>query len=376
DFVEGDVEDGAAGLAQVVVWDVGSDADNFVDRVIGTAFKGAADGVLAGEEGLDEGFVDDGGSRRGVFRAKVAAGNEGDLHRREPARRNVQQPGRSRAGRRAVDGDVAVYADAPEKRPARDGDRVDAGGGTKRLGSLIPDYGELAFAGDGFQQEQTVGGETEGAVLQALEGCDEERREKEDEETESDLKSDGSPHETAWRVRILTTFERGDGPDGGGTESRKQTKQYNDQENEPEAEEKHTPVGGKGEARRVVGRIDEAEHKGRRPRSKECAKDGSQEGEQRALSQDELDEATTAGADRDAESHLMGAGGGLGGHHVGDVDAGDEQNESDHETEDAELPAIVFLQLGDAGAGGMEDKLLIEIAVDGGLGLAAEALGA
>src|ERR1700728_898682 len=263
DFVEGDVEDGAAGLAQVVVWDVGSDADNFVDRVIGTAFKGAADGVLAGEEGLDEGFVDDGGSRRGVFRAKVAAGNEGDLHRREPARRNVQQPGRSRAGRRAVDGDVAVYADAPEKRPARDGDRVDAGGGTKRLGSLIPDYGELAFAGDGFQQEQTVGGETEGAVLQALEGCDEERREKEDEETESDLKSDGSPHETAWRVRILTTFERGDGPDGGGTESRKQTKQYNDQENEPEAEEKHTPVGGKGEARRVVGRIDEAEHKGR-----------------------------------------------------------------------------------------------------------------
>jgi Domain of unknown function (DUF932) len=70
---------------------------------------------------------------------------------------------------------VAVYADAPEKWPARDGDRVDARGGTKRLGSLIPDDGELAFAGDGFQQEQTVGGETEGAVLQALEGCDEER---------------------------------------------------------------------------------------------------------------------------------------------------------------------------------------------------------
>src|SRR3984957_9080765 len=85
DFVEGDVEDGAAGFAQVVVWDVGSDADNFVDRLIGTAFKSTADGVLAGEEGLDEGFVDDGGSRRGVFRAEVAAGNEGDLHRREPA---------------------------------------------------------------------------------------------------------------------------------------------------------------------------------------------------------------------------------------------------------------------------------------------------
>ena len=63
DFGEGDVEDGAAGLAQVVVRDVGDDADDLVEGLIGTAFKGAADGVLAGEEGLDEGFVDDGGSR-------------------------------------------------------------------------------------------------------------------------------------------------------------------------------------------------------------------------------------------------------------------------------------------------------------------------
>ena len=208
-----------------MVRDVGGDADDLVEGLIGTAFKGAADGVLAGEEGLDEGFVDDGGSRRGVLRAKVAAGNEGDLHRREPARGNVQEKGGSRTGRRAVDGDVAVDLDAPEKGPARDGDRVDAGDGTERLGSLIPDDGELAFAGNGFKQEQTVGGETEGAVLQALEGCDEERRQKEDEETESDLKSDGSTHETAWRVRIFTTFEGGDGPDGRGTESRKQTKQ-------------------------------------------------------------------------------------------------------------------------------------------------------
>ena len=32
-------------------------------------------------------------------------------------------------------------------------------------------------------------------------------------------------HETAWRVRILTTFKGGDRPDGRGSESRKQTKQ-------------------------------------------------------------------------------------------------------------------------------------------------------
>jgi hypothetical protein len=98
---------------------------------------------------------------------------------------------------------------------------VDAGGGTERLGSLIPDDGELAFAGNGLEQEQTVGGETEGAILQALEGCDEERRQKEDEETESDLKSDGSTHETARRVRIFTTFEGDDRPDCRGAESRK-----------------------------------------------------------------------------------------------------------------------------------------------------------
>jgi hypothetical protein len=115
-------------------------------------------------------------------------------------------------------------------------------------------------------------------------------------------------------VRIFTTFEGGDGPDGRGTESRKQTKQKNDEENEPGAEEKHTPVGGKSEVRRVVGGIDEAEHKRRRPRRKECAKDGGKEREQRALAKDELDEAPTAGADRDSESHLLGASGGLGGH--------------------------------------------------------------
>ena len=201
---------------------------------------------------------------------------------------------------------------------------------------MIPHHGELAFAGNGFEQEQTVGGETERAVLQALEGCDEERRQKEDEAAESDLKSDGSAHETAWRVRIFTTFERGNGPDGRGTESRKQTKQKNDEENEAEGEEKYTPVRGKGEARWVLGRIDEAEHKGRRPCRKECAKYGGKEREQGALAQDELDEATTAGADRDSESHLLGAGSSLGGHHVGDVDAGDEQDEGGQQTENTE----------------------------------------
>jgi len=60
----------------------------------------------------------------------------------------------------------------------------------------------------------------------------------------------------------------------------------------------------------------------------------------------------------------LGAGGGLGGHHVGDVDAGDEQDESGQETKDAEVSAIVLLEIGDAGTGGIDDKLLIEKAVD------------
>ncbi len=112
---------------------------------------------------------------RGVLRAEVAAGEEGDLHGREPAGGDVQEEGGSGAGRRAVDGDVAVDADATEQGPARDGDRVDAGDGTERFGCLIPDDGKLAFAGNGFEQEQAVGGEAERAILQALEGCDEER---------------------------------------------------------------------------------------------------------------------------------------------------------------------------------------------------------
>jgi len=160
--------------------------------------KGTADGVLSGEVGPDEGFVDDGGSRRNVLRGKVAARIERDLHRREPARGDVQEPGGSRTGRRAVDGDVAVDHNVPEQRPARDGDRLDARGGTECLGSLVPDDGKLTLAGNGFEQKQAVGGETEGAVFKALEGRDKERRQKENEDAESDLKRDGSAHETVW----------------------------------------------------------------------------------------------------------------------------------------------------------------------------------
>ncbi len=108
-----------------------------------------------------------------------------------------------------------------------------------------------------------------------------------------------------------------------------------------------------GRARRAgsSGGLTRLSTKGADHAAKNCAKDGSEKGEQRALGQDELDESTTAGADRDAESHLMGAGGGLRGHHVGDVDAGDEQDESGQKTEDAEVSAIVLLELGDAGPG-------------------------
>ncbi len=56
DFVKGDVEDGETGLAEVVIWDVRGDTDDLVDGLIGAAFKGASDGVFAGEEGLGERF--------------------------------------------------------------------------------------------------------------------------------------------------------------------------------------------------------------------------------------------------------------------------------------------------------------------------------
>lgn len=159
ELVEGNVKDGGAGLAQVAVGDVAGDSDDFVERLVCSALKGAADGVLAGEEGSGEGFADDGGSGRGVFGAEVAAGEERDLHGGEPARGNVEEPGGSGAGWRAVNGDFAIDADAPEKRPSGDGDGVDAGDGTERVGGLVPDDGELALSGNGFEQEQAVGGE-------------------------------------------------------------------------------------------------------------------------------------------------------------------------------------------------------------------------
>src|SRR6185312_11460283 len=118
DFVEGDVKHRTLGLAQVMVSDGGGDADDLVERLVRAACKGTANRVLPGEEGLNKSFVDDGGTRRSVLKGKVAAGSERDLHRREPARGNVQEKGGSRTGSRSVDVDVAVDSDAPEKRPA------------------------------------------------------------------------------------------------------------------------------------------------------------------------------------------------------------------------------------------------------------------
>ena len=101
-------------------------------------------------------------------------------------------------------------------------------------------------------------------------------------------------------MRIFPTLESGDGVDRRSTKSRKQPQEENNEDNEPEAEEKHPPVGGKGKARRVVGWIDEAKHKRCRPRRKECPKNGGQESQQRTLREDELDKTTAAGSDRDS----------------------------------------------------------------------------
>src|SRR5260370_19905572 len=72
----------------------------------------------------------------------------------------------------------------------------------------------------------------------------------------------------------------------------------------------------------------------------------------------------------------MGAGGRLGGHHVGDIHAGNQQNECGQQTENAEESAIFFLEIGDASASRRESKLLIHIAINVSLACAAETRGA
>ena len=74
--------------------------------------------------------------------------------------------------------------------------------------------------------------------------------------------------------------------------------------------------------------------------------------------------------------HFAGARGGLRGHQIGDVGAGDQQHQGDQDGERDERAAVILLQARGAGGGGFEHDRLIEEPVDVLLRHAGEAFGA
>ncbi len=91
------------------------------------------------EELPGERLVDDGDAGRQVGGAEVPAGNEGDLHGVEPARRDVHEPGRNFRGRSAVDRDgVRFETVSVKERPVGIGDGLDAGHRAQMVRHLVP----------------------------------------------------------------------------------------------------------------------------------------------------------------------------------------------------------------------------------------------
>ena len=137
-----------------------------------------------------------------------------------------------------------------------------------------------------------------------MEGGDEKPGEKQDNEAKSDLCGDQHIHGAAFVVRLLIAFECGDRLDGRSAQGWCQSEKKRDHQREQQAEDQDSPVCGEEEVRRIVGRVDAADDKRRRPPGENCPQCGREKRQHGILHQDELYQAPATGSDRDAEGHL------------------------------------------------------------------------
>ncbi len=165
--------------------------------------------------------------------------------------------------------------------------------------------------------------------MQTVEGSDEQPGDEQDDETESGLQGDESPHPAGSRAWVIATLERLDRPDGGGSQRRREAEEQTHAESQDDGECEHAPVHGKGEAGRVVGRIDSCEYQRRGPLREAPAEGGGKQSDGCSFNQDQSPESPSSCADGDTERHFTGPGRCLRGHQVRYVRTGNQQHQHD-----------------------------------------------
>ncbi len=361
----GQVGDGRERLAQVVVLRVLHHSHDLVPgprrarRLLdleGLAEGIAAAQVLAGESLVDDGHRLGGG---GVALVEVPAGHERRPHRLEVAGAHTIEVGIVLLDL-SSDQDRLVPAAPADGQDVGLRGRDHAGQAAEGLHDALLDrnllrVGEARAPHVQARPKDVVGAEPGIDGQQVAQRAHEEERAHNEHERQGHLRD----HQAAAQAEALA--RRGDaappglhrrrrshvgGADGGG-----EAEEDAGQNGQTGGEREHAPVRLQVDEQAVALGAQEG-HQGRaEPAREQGSRARAEGGDEQALRHELAHDAAAGGADGEADRDLALARAGPGQHQVGEVRAGDEEDESGHGEEDPEGLLVVATQGRDPGAG-------------------------
>ena len=213
--------------------------------------------------------------------------------------------------------------------------------------------------------------------------ADEEQRGDQQHHGDGDL---GDDHQAlhgealaAAGASALAGLERADRVDAGGAHRGKGAKDDAGEPRDRGGEEQHAPVGDDGEMNRILAGVERRNQQAAQGLRERDAERRSAEGKQAALDEQLRGDAAARCSEGHADGHLALAGAGAGEHQVGQVGAGDEQDQSGDGEQELKRGVVGVAQRADAGAcricGEAEGHVVLDRlgAVAGGRGVFEEA---
>ena len=361
DLGAGDDHERARIVIEAAVADVADDADDLAGGLSELGADAFADeellanGIAFGPVFFLHGLVDenDAGGGTGVLLGEVAAAQDGNVEDGEVAGGSAHPAGAAVPWRFAVGGaadDVEGQAVAAfERKAAGEGGDFDAGDGIEALAAIVGDLGDAGglfelVAGEGhFESEDVAGIEAGVDLAESNEGADEECGSDEENESERDFADDkqgaGLALAEAGAGAVAAFLKGGVEVGARGADGGEESEENAGEEGDAEGESEDAPVDTDGgsmfaDAGKAGGA--DGEQGANAGVAEDEAEDAAGEGEDDAFGQQLTDDARAARAHGGANGEFTLAAGGADKQKVGDVGAGDEENEADGAEKDEE----------------------------------------